>query len=110
MKKWVTEDWEFELTVIEGKASQCRLGFEKGDSFVFSYGCPEGICPMVMADLFTWCEVIRCGGNFTYRGTKDKYEMDIRCPCESILFHLKAIPINRDKNGDPLPNGPKPED
>ena len=37
MKKWVTEEWQFELTAIEGKAGHCRLGIEKGDKFVFSY-------------------------------------------------------------------------
>ena len=36
MKKWVVEDWEFELTAIEGKASHCRLGLEKGDKFTFA--------------------------------------------------------------------------
>ncbi len=97
MRKWITEDWEFTLTATEGQASQCRLGIEKGDRFVFSYGCPEGICPRVMGELFTWCEVIRCGGDFTYRGEKEKYEMALRCPCGPIRFHLKATPINRDE-------------
>ena len=100
MKKWVVEDWGFELTAIEGKASHCRLGLEKGDKFTFSYECPEGMCPRVMAHVYTWCEVIRCGGNFTYRGSKEKYEMDLVCPCDCIHFHLKAIPINRDENGN----------
>ena len=42
MKKWVTEEWQFELTAIEGKAAHCRLGIEKGDKFVFSplFSCP----------------------------------------------------------------------
>lgn len=110
MKKWVTEDWQFELTAVEGKAADCRLGIETGDRFIFSYECPEGICPRVMIELFTWCEVIRCGSDFTYRGQKEKYEMDMSCPCQSIKFHLKAIPINRDENGISLPNGPRPED
>lgn len=96
MKKWMVEDWQFELTVTEGKAEHCRLGIEKGDQFVFSYGCPAGICPRVMAEVFTWCEVIRCGGDFTYRGAQEKYEMDIQCPCGCIRFHLKAVPINRE--------------
>ena len=110
MKKWIVEDWQFELTAIQEKASQCRLGIEKGDQFVFSYECPAGICPRVMADLFTWCEVIRCGGNFTYRGSSEPYEMDLTCPCGSIKFHLKALPINRDEFGNALPNLPKPID
>ena len=109
MKKWVVEDWQFELTAIEGQAAHCRLGIEKGDKFVFSYGCPDGICPRVMAELFTWCEVIRCGGDFTYRGSKEKYETTLVCPCGCIHFHLKATPINRDKHGNPLPNQPQPK-
>ena len=110
MKKWVVEDWEFTLTVIEGKAACCRLGIEKGDQFVFSYACPSGMCPRVMTDLHTWCEVIRCGGDFSYRGSKEKYEMDFTCPCGSIRFHLRATPVNRDDAGKPLPNYPRPID
>lgn len=110
MRKWVVEDWQFELTAFEGKAAHCRLGIEKGDKFVFSYECPAGMCPRVMTQVYTWCEVIRCGGDFTYRGVKEKYEMDLACPCRSISFHLKATPINRDENGKPLPNDPRPED
>ena len=110
MKKWIVEDWQFELIAIEGKAAHCRLGIEKGDKFVFSYECPAGMCPRVMIDLFTWCEVIRCGGDFTYRGMKEKYEMDLICPCRSITFRLKATPINRDESGRLMPNNPRPED
>lgn len=110
MKKWVVEDWGFELTAIEGKASHCRLGLEKGDKFSFSYECPMGMCPRVMMQVYTWCEVVRCGGDFTYRGSNKKYEKDLVCPCGSIRFHLKAIPINRDENGNVLPSNPKPED
>lgn len=110
MKKWVVEDWAFELTATDGKAEHCRLGIEKGDKFVFSYECPAGICPRVMVELFTWCEVIRCGGDFTYRGAKEKYELDMSCPCRSIRFHLKAIPINRDENGPSKPNNSRSKD
>ena len=95
MRKWVVEDWEFELIATEGNAEQCRAGIEKGDRFVFSYECPEGMCPRVMTQLYTWCEVIRCGGDFTYRGSKNKYEMPLICPCRCIRFTLKAYPINR---------------
>lgn len=108
MKKWITEDWRFELTSIEGLARNCRLGIEAGDQFVFSYECPAGLCPRVMIELFTWCEVIRCGGDFTHRGCSKKYEMELSCPCQSIRFRLKATPINRDEQGNPLPNKPRP--
>jgi len=110
MKKWVTEDWEFEITVVEGKAGHCRLGLEKGDVFIFQYGCPADMCPKIMSQLYTWCEVIRCGGDFTYRGEKEKYEMNLSCPDHCIQFHLRAYPINRDENGIALKNSPRPED
>lgn len=104
MRKWCVEDWEFSLTVTEGKAAQCRL--ETGDRFVFSYECPGGICPRVMAEMYTWCEVIRCGGDFTHRGEAEKYEMDRLCPCGCVRFRLKAAPINRDENGRVKPSHP----
>ncbi|MBR4961770.1 MAG: hypothetical protein IKY52_12810 [Clostridia bacterium] len=106
MRKWIVEDWAFTLTVTEGKAENCRLGFEAGDTFTFSYACPDGMCPRVMTEVYTWCEIIRCGGDFTYRGSGEKYEMDLVCPCQSIRFHLKAVPINRDENGSAFPDPP----
>lgn len=99
MKKWMAEDWEFEITVVEGKAQNCRLGIEEGDKFVFEYECPANFCPRAMIEIFTWCEVIRCGGDFTARGGKEKYEMTLWCPCRCIHFQLVAKPINRDENG-----------
>ena len=99
MKKWVIEDWEFELLTVDGKAADCRAGIEAGDRFVFSYECPAGLCPKVMTEAYTWCEVIRCGGNFTYRGSKEPYEMEFRCPCGPVGFRLTARPINRDEAG-----------
>jgi hypothetical protein len=40
------------------------------------------MCPKTMIKVYTWCEVIRCGGDFTYRG----------------------------ENGKPLPNAPRPKE
>lgn len=49
MKKWLAEDWEFEITVIKGQAKECRMGLEAGDRFVCQYECPAGFarkpCP-----------------------------------------------------------------
>jgi len=98
MKKWIVEDWEFELTATDGKAGHCRLGLEKGDKFVFQYECPAGMCSKAMTQVYTWCEVIRCGGDFTYRGCKDKFEIDMPCPDHCINFRLKAYPVIRSKN------------
>lgn len=53
MRKWCTEDWQFELTATAGQAGHCRLGLEKGDKFVFSYACPDGMCPKTMSNVYT---------------------------------------------------------
>ena len=110
MKKWVTEDWEFSIVVTQGKAGHCRLGLEEGDAFTFQYETPGGFCPRTMGDLFTWCEVIRCGGDFALRASKDRYSLDLACACGCINYRLSAKPINRDENGIAKPNGPRPED
>lgn len=59
MKKWLEEDWEFEIEVIRGTAQECRLGFEKGDKFFCQYECPTGFCPKTMPVLYTLCEIVR---------------------------------------------------
>ena len=97
MRKWIVEDWAFEITVTGGEASQCRLGLEKGDRFAFEYGCPADFCPRAMIEIFTWCEVIRCGGDFTARGSREKYAMNLKCPCQCMDFRLEAKPINREE-------------
>lgn len=88
MKKWLAEDWEFTLTALEGEARHCRLGIEQGDRFVFQYGTPADFCPRAMMEIYTWCEVIRCGGDFTQRGCASKTEMELWCPCRCIRFPL----------------------
>lgn len=109
MNKWIIEDWQFEITAIAGEAKNCRLGIEKGDKFVFEYGCPADFCPRAMAEVFTWCEVIRCGGDFTHRGCPEKYVMNFKCPCGCIDFRLTAKPINRDENWDYIGTSKCPE-
>lgn len=98
MNKWIIEDWAFEVEVVHGIAKNCRLGLEKGDRFRFEYETPENFCPRALIEIFTLCEVVRCGGNFTHRGSKENYEINIPCPCNCLQFRLRAIPINRDND------------
>ncbi len=100
MNKWIVEDWTFDVEVIDGEAKSCSLGLEKGDKFHFEYETPQNFCPRALAEIFTWCEIIRCGGDFTYRGSPKKYEIDLPCPCHCLQFRLAAKPINRDANGN----------
>ena len=55
MKKWIVEDWEFIITIKEGEAEHCRLGFETGDVFTCQYEVPSGFCSKTMATLHTLC-------------------------------------------------------
>ena len=96
MNKRIAEDWAFEVEVVDGISKNCRLGLEQGDKFYFEYETPKNFCPRALIEIFTWCEVVRCGGDFTYRGSKEKYEIDIPCPCNCLHFRLHAMPINSD--------------
>ena len=90
MRKWIAEDWEFTITVSSGKPENCRLGFETGDVFRCQYETPTVFCSKTMPVLFTLCEIIRYGGNYTSRGSKEKYEIDFPCADGCIAFHLEA--------------------
>ena len=90
MHKWIVENWQFTITVTDGQAKNCRLGFEKGDEFQCEYAVPSGFCPKTMPVLHTLCEIIRCGGDFTHRGSDRAYEIDFPCADSMITFHLTA--------------------
>ncbi|MEA4824350.1 MAG: TIGR04076 family protein [Clostridiaceae bacterium] len=95
MKKWITEDWTFEITAVKGKAEQCRLGIEEGDVFRCQYECPAGFCPKTMPVLYTLCEIMRCGGSFRLRGSDTEHEIDFPCADGCVEFHLRAIQERR---------------
>lgn len=88
MHKWIVEDWQFTITVTSGKADDCRLGFESGDTFQCEYAVPTDFCPKTMPVLHTLCEIVRCGGDFTHRGSDNPYEIDFPCADGMITFHL----------------------
>lgn len=94
MKKWIVEDWEFEITVVKGEAHHCRMGLEVGDTFHCQYECPAGFCPKTMPVLHTLCEIVRCGGNYKLRGSESEYEITFPCPDGCLEFHLLAKRIN----------------
>lgn len=90
MVTWIEEDWEFTITVINGEANKCRLGFEKSDVFYCKYAVPDRFCPKTMPVLYTLCKIIRCGGNFKSRGSDKDNEIDFTCADGMITFHLSA--------------------
>lgn len=90
MRRWITEDWRFTITVVKGEASCCRLGLETGDEFRCEYAVPEGFCPKTMQTLHTLCEIVRCGGDLRLRGSADPLEIDFPCADGQVQFHLRA--------------------
>ena len=90
MQQSYFENWEFNITVKEGIAESCRMGFETGDRFICKYECPSGFCPKTMPVLYTLCEIIRCGGDYTFKDSKDKYKIDFPCADSCMIFHLEA--------------------
>lgn len=90
MRPWIREDWEFTLTVLHGEPAGCRIGLEAGDVFVFRYALPAGMCPKTVPQLHTLCEIIRCGGDFTHRGSPEPLRIDFPCADGAMTFRLEA--------------------
>ena len=100
MKKWLDEEYEFEIEVtgyLRGAKTEglCRNGEEIGDRYSCTYGCPVnqdgyGICSKTMMQLYPLMEAVRSGGDLRNVGGSDRLEKDIVCPDGCIIFHLKA--------------------
>ena len=94
MRPWIKEDWEFTLTVLQGRAEDCRIGLEASDSFTFRYALPAGVCPKTVPALHTLCEIIRCGGDFTHRSSSDPYSIVFPCADGVLTCRLTARKIS----------------
>lgn len=100
MKKWLDEEYEFEVEVTgflrgEHTENYCRNGEELGDKYTCTYGCPvnsqgQGICPKVMLVLFPIMEAVRSGGDLENVGGDGKYSKTIVCPDGCVMFRLSA--------------------
>ena len=100
MKKWLDEEYEFDIEVtgyLRGDSAEgfCRNGEEIGDKYSCTYGCPVneqgyGICSKTMMMLYPLMEAVRSGGDLRNVGGSDKYVKDIVCPDGGVLFRLTA--------------------
>jgi len=94
MKKLVTENFRFTITVIDGQ--HCRNGHEVGDTFSCEYGCPMpcsnegGFCAKTMLKLFPLLEIVRAGGDLRTLGGRAKHSCEFTCPDGVIKFSLEA--------------------
>ena len=92
MKKWYQEDWRFTVSVLRvgkgGRAEECRLGFEEGDTFECTYECPDGFCPKALMKAFSLMEAVRSGGDLRNLGGSGAAEMLFVCPDGVVQFRL----------------------
>ena len=69
MNKFIKEDYNFTITVIDGERNNkgvinCRNGHEVGDTYSCEYGCPMpcgnegGFCSKTMLKLFPILEAV----------------------------------------------------
>lgn len=105
MKKWLDEEYEFEIEVIgflrdkqNRPENYCRNGEEIGDKYTCTYGCPVnaqgyGICSKTMMMLYPIMEAVRSGGNLENVGGDGKYSKVIVCPDGCVMFRITAKPL-----------------
>lgn len=103
MKKWLEEEYEFEIEVIDflrGEHTEhyCRNGEEIGDTYTCTYGCPVnaegyGICSKTMMMLYPIMEAVRSGGNLENIGGDGTYSKVIVCPDGCVMFRITAKPL-----------------
>jgi len=96
MKRFVTEDVTFEITVIGGRTDKngvldCRNGHEIGDCYVCQYGCPSDFCQKAMLKAFPIMEAARAGGDLRLLGGESADTLRFCCPDGVVQFCLKAI-------------------
>jgi len=99
MKKWYKEDWTFSIEVLSvGKRNaptECRMGFEPGDTFECAYGCPAGFCSKSMLKVFPVQEALRSGGDLRNLGGDAPAEMTIVCPDGVVSYRIMGRQVNR---------------
>ena len=95
MKKFVSEDVSFPITVVDGKKNSagvidCRNGHEIGDTCLCAYGCPVAFCQESMRKAFPIMEAARAGGDLRNLGGDTKDSIRFCCPDGVVMFQLEA--------------------
>lgn len=95
MKKSISEDVFFPITVVDGKKNSagvidCRNGHELGDTYRCAYGCPAEFCQKSMRKAFPIMEAVRAGGDLRNLGGDTKDSIRFCCPDGIVTFQLEA--------------------
>ena len=99
MKKFITENKSFTITVVDrakdGKPLQCRNGHEAGDAYVCEYGCPMptngcgGFCSKTMMNLYRLKEVVYTNGDLRLLGYPNNHDIEFPCPDGVVWFRMQ---------------------
>lgn len=115
MKKFITENNSFTITVIDhakdGKPLHCRNGHEVGDSYSCEYGCPEplngcgGFCSKTMMTLYWLKEVVYTHGDLRLLGFPNNTDIEFLCPDGAVWFRMQIFDLAeiRPLTADSLP-------
>lgn len=115
MKKFITENKSFTITVIDrakdGKPLQCRNGHEIGDSYICEYGCPMptngcgGFCSKTMMNLYRLKEVVYTNGDLRLLGFPNNHDIEFPCPDGEVWFRMQIHDLTEIKplTADKLP-------
>jgi uncharacterized repeat protein (TIGR04076 family) len=112
MKKWYSEEYEWEIEVIgflrgDKTEGYCRNGEEIGDKYTCTYGCPvnadgQGICSKTMTLIYPIMESVRSGGDLTKVGGNSKFSKDFAISnllfFAIFLFYHILLRLSRTKN------------
>jgi uncharacterized repeat protein (TIGR04076 family) len=99
MKKFITENFSFTITVTDhakdGKPLHCRNGHEIGDTYACEYGCPMpvngcgGFCSKTMMNLYRLKEVIYANGDLRILGFPNNHDIEFSCPDGAVWFRMQ---------------------
>jgi len=99
LKKFITENYSFTITVIDhakdGKPLHCRNGHEVGDTYTCEYGCPMptngcgGFCSKTMMNLYRLKEVVYTNGDLRLLGFPNNNDIEFSCPDGAVWFRMQ---------------------
>jgi uncharacterized repeat protein (TIGR04076 family) len=99
MKKFITENKSFTITVIDhakdGKPLHCRNGHEIGDTYTCEYGCPMptngcgGFCSKTMTNLYRLKEIVYANGDLRILGFPNNHDIEFFCPDGAVKFRMQ---------------------
>ncbi len=83
------EPVQFKLTILND--GNCRAGHQSGDTFVFSWNTPEGICSESFIGMYPILQSLRVMGDMRELGSPERNTRIYNCPSRVIQFQINAL-------------------